>query len=232
LRVLKIKLMNLREKIIRASHKAKACHIGSALSCVEIIEAIAEVMNDEDVFIFAKASGVATLYCYMHGWEKAAKYLKKYPLPSKQVPGVIWSGGSLGMGLSVACGMAYSDRNRKVYCLISDGELQEGQTQEVLMFSRHHNLSNLICIVDNNGLQSLGKTKEILNPFHDIAGIDGHDKEVLKKTFKVKTNFFKFIVANTIKGKGVSFMEKDRVGYHYTNLDEHGLTQAILELNS
>jgi transketolase len=221
--------MNLREKILKASFLSGACHIGSALSCVEIIEAVYEYKSPKDIFIFAKASGVATLYCYLHPLEKAWKYLKKYPLPNRKVPGVIWSGGSLGQGLSVAVGIALADRTRKVYCLISDGELQEGQTQEALMFARHHELSNLICIIDNNVFQSIGKTSKILKVCDYSFGIDGHNNAAIKKSFNTITNHFKLIQANTVKGKGVDFMEYNN-DWHYNNLDETKLKEAILQV--
>jgi transketolase len=230
-----IQMSSLRKKIIEASFLSGACHIGSALSCVEIIESIFLMKNPEDFFIFAKASGVATLYCKLHP-EKAAKYLKSYPLPSKEVPGVIWSGGSLGMGLSIATGMALADRSRRVFCLISDGELQEGQTWEAIMFANQHKLNNLIVFCDRNGLQALGNTEEIcaLEPLGDkfrafnwdCYEIDGHYKiDIIGKTEKPQ-----IIICHTIKGKGVYFMENE-VSWHYRNLTPELLEQAIKELD-
>lgn len=235
--------MNLREKIIRSSFLAGACHIGSALSVVEIVEAVYEVKKSKDIFIFAKASGVSVLYCYLHPIEKAAKYLKAYPLPSREVPGVNagWSGGSLGMGLSVAAGMAYADRKRKVYCLISDGELQEGQTWEAIMFVGYHKLNNLVLIVDDNRMQSLGAIKDVIdldpkiNKFIEFRwsalNIDGHDKGMLVDCLKMETEKPKVIIANTVKGKGIKEFEND-YRWHYKNLTQDRFTQALLELNT
>lgn len=230
----------LRKKILTTSFKAGACHIGSSLSCVEIIEAIYSIKNPSDFFIFAKASGIATLYCKLHP-KKATEYLKNYPLSSKEVPGVIWSGGSLGMGLSIACGLAFADRTKKVYCLCSDGELQEGQFWEAIMFASHHHLSNLIVIIDRNGLQALGNTEDIcqLNPLDDkfkafnwdIAEVDGHNQKEIENILNSKGNNPFVIIANTIKGKGVDFMENN-YKYHYENLDETRLKTAILQLSS
>lgn len=227
---------SFRKKILTASFEANACHIGSALSCVEIIESIFLMKNPSDFFIFSKASGVATLYCKLHP-DKASEYLKKYPLPSKEVPGVIWSGGSLGMGLSIACGLALADRSKRVYCLISDGELQEGQTWEAIMFANQHKLNNLIVFVDRNGLQALGNTEDIcaLEPLFDkfksfgwdCYEIDGHYKiDIIGKTEKPQ-----IIICHTIKGKGVDFMENN-YKYHYENLDEERFKEAILQLSS
>ena len=242
----------LRKKIIQASYEAKACHIPSALSCCDIVEAVYGVKKPEDIFIFAKATGVCALYCYLHP-EKAAEYIKKYPLPSKEVEGIIFSAGSLGQGLSVACGLALADRTRKVYCLISDAECQEGQVWEAIMFAAHHKLSNLICIVDRNFYQALGKTEEIMeleplmNKFvsfgwHSVYCVDGNDIKMVKESLKEPdriTNGIewfpnmekrpKIITAETTKGKGISFMENDN-SWHYRNLSETQMKQALKEL--
>lgn len=236
--------MNLREKILKSSFKAGACHIGSALSCVEIVESIYEVKKPEDIFLFAKASGVATLYCYLHPVEKAWKYLKKYPLPSNKVPGVIWSGGSCGTGLSVAVGIALAKKKEKktgkVYCLISDGELNEGQVWEAIAFSAHHKLDNLVVVVDKNGYQSLGKTEDIIDLSNlyeiidnfgwKVVECDGHNKEDLKDFMKIQIEKKPLmIIANTIKGNGVDFMEDSNL-WHYKNLDLQGFKSAILQV--
>lgn len=231
-------MSSLRKKIIISSYEAGACHIGSALSCVEIIEAIYSVKTSEDVFIFAKASGVSALYCHLHP-EKASEYLKKYPLPSKEVPGVIWSGGSLGMGLSIATGMALADRSRKVFCLISDGELQEGQTWEAIMFASHHKLDNLIVFVDRNGLQALGNTEDIcaLEPLCEkfrafgwnATRVNGHNKEEIIKCLKIEGPLI--IIAETIKGKGFKEAENN-YKWHYENLNETRFKEAVLQLST
>jgi transketolase len=226
--------MNIRAKIIEASYKANACHIGSALSCAEIIEAIHSVKGI-DLFLFSKASGILAYYCYLYGVDKATELIKKYPLPSKEA-GCIWTGGSLGQGLSVACGLALA--GKKVYCLISDGELQEGQTWEAIMFASHHRLKNLIVVVDRNGLQALGKTESInaLEPLEDkfrafgwnISEVDGHSVKELIRALKQrhKPNV---IIANTIKGKGVDFMEGN-YEWHYKNLSKEEYEKAIFQV--
>lgn len=229
----------LRKRIIDASYKAHACHIGSALSCVEILEAIYEVKSKGDKFIFSKASGVSAWYCKFFP-EKASELLKAYPLPSREA-GLIWSGGSLGMGLSVACGLALADRSKKVYVLMSDGELQEGQTWEAAMFASHHKLKNLIAVIDNNGMQALGKTKDICN-LRDIGQkfqafgwhateVDGHNVKELKLALHTR-HVPHVIVAKTIKGKGVKLIEDLGYKNHYYNLDEEGYKKAILCLNT
>lgn len=207
----------IRRNIIKASYETNACHIGSALSCVEILLEIYSKLKKEDYFVFSKASGVCALYAVLAEKgiipkEKIAYYLKKYPLPNKKVPGVILSGGSCGHGLPVACGMALADRTRKVYVLMSDAELQEGTTWECLLFKKQHKLDNLIIYVDNNGFQACGRIKDILD---------------LPWSFLEK-NGFKII--KTTKGKGISFMENNN-NWHYLNLDKTFYEEALHELS-
>ena len=207
----------LRKAIIEASYKAHACHIGSALSCVDIIWDIYNKMKLEDIFVFSKASGVAALYVVLaeNGLfpeKKVAYYLKKYPLPSRKVPGVFVDGGSLGHGLPMACGIALANRKVNVYVLMSDGELQEGTTWESLLFKKQHNLNNLKIYVDSNSYQACGKVQDILDiPWEFIV------------TSGVK-------VIDTVKGSGVSFMENNN-NWHYFNLDEDTYKKAICELS-
>jgi transketolase len=203
--------------ILKSSFEAGACHIGSALSCVDIILDIFDKKKDNDIFLFTKASGVAAFYAVLalKGYfpvEKVAEYLKQYPLANKAVPGVLHSVGSVGMGLSVAVGLALSDRSRNVYCLISDGQLDEGVTYEAALFSKQHNLTNLYVIVDNNSLQACGKTNDILNL--DTA-IDFYNK-----------TFPHFENRITIKGGNIPFLA-NQVSSHYCNLSEGQLIEAL-----
>lgn len=207
----------MRLAVVSNSYKVGACHIGSALSCVDIlVDLYWRVLKKGDVFLFSKASGAAALYCVLaeKGYfpkSKVAYYLKHYPLASREVPGVIHSVGSLGHGLPVACGLALADRKRKVYCLISDAEMQEGTFWESLLFKWQHNLRNLKIIVDANGLQACGWVDDILT----IPIIEDEDIKVVRTT----------------KGKGVSFLENE-VGSHYLNLNKETYAQAVLELDT
>ncbi len=158
----------LRKLILNASYESGACHIGSALSCIDILVEIFNKKKENDLFIFSKASGVAAYYAILAEKgiipeNKVAYYLKNYPLVSKEVPSVLWSGGSLGHGLPVAAGLALADRTRDVYVMMSDGEIQEGTTWESAMFASHHKLKNLKVYIDKNGLQACGATKDILD---------------------------------------------------------------------
>jgi transketolase len=211
----------VRRDIIEMSYRAKACHIGSALSCVDIlVDLHFGIMQPRDLFLFTKASGVAAYYAVLaqKGVLKRAdlaKWLAKYPLPSKEVPGVIHSVGSVGMGLSVAVGLALADRTRDVFVLISDGQLQEGVTYEAALFARQHELKNLWVYCDNNNIQACGFTNDIINV---RTAVEFHEK-----------TWPNFISRSTIKGEGVSFMEC-RVDWHYRNLDHDLYKKALKEL--
>jgi len=219
------KLRQLKKDILVSSFNAGACHIGSALSCIDILyDIFYRLIEKDDIFIFGKASGVSALYVILadKGYfpkEKLADYLKKYPLASKEVNGVIHSVGSCGHGLNVAAGIALGKKmkqeNGKVYCLIGDGECQEGSVYEAILFARHHNLDNLHLYVDNNGLQALGKTSEIIG---------------LHSAFTFMKNALPNVkIIKTIKGQGVSFLE-NKIESHYMNLTKELLNKALCEI--
>ena len=215
------KISQIKKDVLVASYDAWACHIGSALSCVDILVNLFYVQKIKpEQFLFSKASGVATYYAILAdlGYfpkEKLAEYLKNYPLPSTEVPGVVHSFGSLGHGLSVACGMALGDRENEYYVLLSDGECQEGSTLEAVSFAKHHKLDNLYVIVDDNKNQALGKTKDILN----MGGIFEFMKNTLPNCE----------IVETVKGSGVDFMENDN-SWHYRNLDKEHLEKALAQI--
>ena len=216
-----MKNQDLRKLIIETSYKAKACHIGSALSCIDIIDSIYKIKKQEDLFIFSKASGICALYVVLakHGIIKEKKisyYLKHYPLPHSKVPGVIWSGGSLGHGLPVAVGLALADRTRKVYVLMGDAEIACGTTFESIVFAKHHKLTNLKIYIDKNKLQACGTTKEILDIDEAL--------QFLKQLFPIK-------VIRTIKGKGIDFMENN-YEWHYLNLTPELYEKALLQVSN
>lgn len=215
------KTSQIKKDILNASYEAGACHIGSALSCVDIlVNLFYNVLKDEDIFLFSKASGVAALYAILadKGYfpkEKIARYLKNYPLPSKEVPGIIHSLGSLGHGLPVACGLALADRTRNVYVLLSDGECQEGSTFEAVLFAKQHSLKNLFVIVDDNKFQACGATKDIL---------------ALETVFEFMKNSLPNVeIVDTVKGAGVDFMENKNC-WHYENLTKKFLDEALCQI--
>lgn len=236
----------IRQNILKTSFESKACHIGSALSCVEILVSLYfKILKKRDIFLFSKGSGAAALYVVLAEKgiirrQKLAFYLKRYPLASKEVPGIIWSAGSLGHGLPVATGIALADRKRKVYCLVSDGELQEGTTWESALFANHHHLDNLAVIVDRNYFQACGKTEKILKleSLKDkwesfgwqTKEIDGHSFSEIESASKVKHKKPLIIIAKTVKGKGVDFMENN-FQWHYLNLSSELYEKAFLQVS-
>jgi transketolase N-terminal domain/subunit len=161
--------MNLKAKILEVSYKAGACHIGSALSCAEIVE---KLNKKDGIIVFSKASGICALLCTRYTVDTAVKLLRAKPAGL----------GSLGHGLPIAVGMALGAPLVNIYCVMGDAELQEGTTWECLLFKRQHKLKNLHIYVDWNGYQACGKTKDILqlpekflkkNGFHLIKTVKG-----------------------------------------------------------
>ena len=247
-------LKNIRINILKLSNKAKSSHIGSSLSIVEILYVLYfRILRKKDRFILSKGHAALSLYCTL--FEK--KILNKKELysfghngtklmahVSHKVKGVEFSTGSLGHGLPVAVGKALffksKNLNNKVYVLISDGELNEGSTWESLLFACHHSLDNLIIILDNNKIQSMGPVNNIikLEPIKkkiqafgaSVFKCNGHKIDKIIKIFNLKNkNKPKFIIADTIKGKGVSFMESNNL-WHYKNPDDRQLVKAIKEI--
>ena len=181
----------------------------------------------------------------LKGFRKIDSYLQGHP-DMKKIPGVDITSGSLGQGLSVANGMALAaklnNKDYRVYCICGDGEIEEGQVWEAAMTSSHYKLDNVCVIVDNNNLQIDGKVSEVMNPypidkkfesfgFHVII-IDGHDFNEIQKAFEEAKSVKEkptVIIAKTIKGKGVSFME-DNVSWHGKAPNEEQYNVAIDDL--
>jgi transketolase len=255
----------LRRWVIEQSLESGVGHIGSALSIIEIIAALwGHVMHapgsdepERDRFVLAKGHAALAMYGAMR-WlglldeDVFRTYcMDGSPLgvhPEKGLAGVEVGTGSLGQGLSVACGLALSLRRRqsqaRVFVLVSDAECNEGQVWEAAMFAAHHRLDNLIVTVDVNGMQALGHTQDVLSMsplsrrweafgWHAIEA-DGHDVSALVDAY---TSGFTHrsgptvILANTVLGKGISFME-DRLEWHYRNLPSDLAGRALAELGT
>ena len=251
-------IKSIKSNILQLSHKAKSSHIGGCLSIVDILVVLFNSIlrkksgkKFKDSFILSKGHACLALYCTL--FEKgilSKSYGENNTLlmshASHHVPGIKFSTGSLGHGLPVAIGSALSakkDKNdRKVYVLISDGELNEGTTWEALMFAAHHKLNNLCVIIDYNKLQSLTFVSETIKiePLAqkitsfgcEVKNINGHNILQLKKALKLKNkNKPRVIIANTIKGKGVSFMENN-IEWHYKSPNLNQLKTSIKEINN
>ena len=254
---------NIRKKIIEISYIKKAHHIGSCLSCVEIMTVLffqimkfsKKKIKQNDFFILSK--GHAALIYYLVLVQKnffSEKYLLKnflsnngtlggHPDRNKKL-GIDYCSGSLGHGISVGCGVAYSNlkekKRNKVFVLIGDGECNEGMVWESFLFAGHHKLHNLFVVIDYNKLQGFGSTNNILNlsslkkkvkSFNwNVYEADGHNiKDLISKSNKLilKKNKPNLIIANTIKGKGISFME-NKFESHYQVLNKK---EFFLSLN-
>lgn len=256
----------VRKGIVTAVHSAKSGHPGGSLSAADIYTYLYfEEMNidpkdpkkaDRDRFVLSKGHTAPGYYSTLahRGFfpvedlttlRKVGSYLQGHP-DMKHIPGVDMSSGSLGQGISAAVGMAISaklsDDDYRVYTLLGDGEIQEGQVWEASMLAGHRKLDNLVVIVDNNNLQIDGKITDVNSPypidkkfeafnFH-VINIDGNDFDQIEAAFKEarKTKGMPTaIIAKTIKGKGVSFME-DQAGWHGKAPNDEQYAQAMEEL--
>ncbi len=252
---------DVRRIILEQSMRAGVGHIGSALSIADIVAVLySDVLRipspgapDRDRFVLSKGHAALAVYAALHlrGWiseQILDTYCSDGTLlgvhPERDLSGVDFSTGSLGQGISIAGGAALAARlqgsNRRIYSLISDAECNEGSVWEAAMFAAHHQLSNMIVIVDDNKQQALGYTRDVLDlsPMEDrwaafgwdAATVDGHDAEALRGALlKSSDSRPRVVVANTVFGRGVSFME-NRIAWHYEPLSEQQFSAACREL--
>ncbi len=257
----------VRKDIVTALHAAKAGHPGGSLSAADLFTYLYfEEMNidpkdpkkaDRDRFVLSKGHTAPGLYSVLaeRGYfpkedlvtlRHLGSYLQGHP-DMKHIPGGDMSSGSLGQGISAAVGMALSAKlsndSYRVYTLLGDGEIQEGQVWEAAMFAGARKLDNLVVIVDNNGLQIDGKVEDVCSPypidkkfeafnFHVINVADGNDMAQLRVAFdeaKTVKGMPTAIVMKTVKGKGVSFME-NQVGWHGKAPNDEEYAQAMADL--
>ena len=257
----------VRKGIIIGTHAAKAGHPGGSLSAAELFTYLYfEEMNidpadpknpERDRFVLSKGHTAPGLYAALanRGYfpvedlvtlRHLGSYLQGHPCMA-HTPGVDMSSGSLGQGISAAAGMALSAKLRgkqyRVYTLLGDGEIQEGQVWEAAMFAGAKKLDNLVVIVDNNGLQIDGRIEDVNNPypidkkfeafnFHVIDVADGNDFDQLDAAFKEARQFKGMptaIIMKTVKGKGVSYME-NQVGWHGKAPNDEQYAAAMEEL--
>ncbi len=264
----KLELMKIANEVrkgaVTAVYNAKSGHPGGSLSAADIYAYLFfEEMNidpkepDRDRFVLSKGHTAPGYYAALahRGFfpvedlttlRKVGSYLQGHP-DMKHIPGVDMSSGSLGQGISAAVGMALSaklsNEDYRVYTLLGDGEIQEGQVWEAAMLASHRKLDNLVVIVDNNGLQIDGAIDEVCSPypidkkfeafnFH-VINVDGHDFDALDAAFKEARETKgqpTAIIAKTIKGKNVSFME-NQASWHGSapNAEQYAVAMADLE---
>ena len=265
---LQITACKVRMGIIESTHAAKCGHPGGSMSAADMFtylyckELNVDPKNpkweDRDRFVLSKGHTAPGLYAALalNGFfpvedlltlRKVGSYLQGHP-NMNSVPGVDMSTGSLGQGISAACGMALAakvqGKTNRVYTLLGDGEIQEGQVWEACMLASHYHLDNLCVIVDNNGLQIDGDVAKVMSPypivdkleafgFH-VTAIDGHDFDAIEealntaKTIKGRPSA---IVMKTVKGKDVSFMENN-AGWHGVAPNDAEYAQAMTELKA
>ncbi|MBE6925065.1 MAG: transketolase [Ruminococcaceae bacterium] len=268
LKQLSITACKVRMGIIESTHAAKCGHPGGSLSAADMftylyfkelnVDPKNPKWDDRDRFVLSKGHTAPGLYAALalRGFfpvedlitlRKVGSYLQGHP-NMNSVPGVDMSTGSLGQGISTACGMALAakvkGKSNRVYTLLGDGEIQEGQVWEACMFASHYKLDNLCVIIDNNGLQIDGDVAKVMSPypivdkleafgFH-VQAIDGHNFEQIDAAMeKAKTVKGQpcAIVMKTVKGKDVSFMENN-AGWHGVAPNDAQFEQAMGELKA
>lgn len=253
----------IRRRILSVLWRAKASHLGTSFSVVDILVAVYSSLDIDliksssqarDRVLLSKGHGAAALYCTLEefkllsgqeldSYHTSGSYLTGHV--SHKVPGVEHSTGALGHGLSVAIGMAIALKrmgsDSRVFCIVGDGEIQEGSVWEAVMLWKHLNLTNLTLFVDDNQISSIGPTRNVID-MHPLASrfggfglscmnVDGHDPQELSKAINEARAATSptVIICKTVKGKGASFAE-DQPIWHYRTLDDVLYSTAIEEL--
>ena len=262
------KIYNLRKtkqqcllEMLDLYKRTQAGHIGSSLSCLDLLIFLYfSRMKKSDKFILSKGHAALSLYTVLKNKGVITKktlnsfyangtLLGAHPPTCNKLNGITFGTGSLGHGLSLAVGLALSTKFTKeksnIYCLISEGDCNEGSTWEAALFAAHHKLENLIVVIDNNDIQAFGTSKEVINleslkmkweafNFEVVITENGNDFKSIFNTFKkldsTKSSKPKCIIAKTTKGSGVSFME-NKIEWHYLPINEEQFNLAKNQIN-
>lgn len=248
-------IKKVKARLLRMHYEAGIGHIGGNLSSLEIMLALHHrVMGEDDVFVLSKGHAVGALYVTL--WSRGVlsdqdlctfhaegTRLSGHP-PVRGIPEIVFATGSLGHGIGLAAGIALGKKLRspsgRVFCLTSDGEWNEGSSWESLIFAAHHKLNRLTIVLDQNGLQGFGSTRDVagIGPLADkfrafdvpALEIDGHDPDAIEKALRqTPPHGPNAVVARTVKGHGVSFME-NRMEWHYLPMTEAQYRQALSEI--
>jgi transketolase len=254
------RVFSIKMRFLAMYKKANAGHIGSSLSCAEILTFLKFAwMNESDSFTLSKGHAVAALYSLLaevgaltqaeiESYYEEGTRLPALP-PFNAIREIPFATGSLGYGLSLSAGMALAAKldgqKRRFFCLTSDGELDEGSVWEAALFISHHKLKSVVWLIDRNRIQAIGRTEEVmaLEPLdaklrafgYHVVVADGHDFSALLRARDECTRVLDeadapvAIIANTVKGNGLSFMS-DTVDCHYLPMDDAQYAQALREV--
>jgi len=245
-----------RKRLLQMHFESRVGHIGGNLSALDMIMVLYHaILEKDDVFILSKGHAAGAIYVALwslgrltddelrqfHG---EGTRLSGHPGPHCH-PDIPFATGSLGHGLSLAAGIALGKTLQgqpgRVFCMLSDGELQEGSTWEALIFAAHHRINPLTILIDANGLQGFGSTREVagleltVSKFREFGlpaeEIDGHDLDAVAAACRGGSPGARVVIAHTCKGRGVSFME-DRMDWHYLPMTEPQYRQALKEVDA
>ena len=246
-----------RIDVLKMTHAAQSSHVGSNLSCIDLLSVIYNLVDlsrlgelTKDVVLVKPWAAAAVYACLVAKGFLPEEAITRYgedkwtTILEPMLPYIPFATGAMGYNLPAAVGFALAKKIKqeegRVYCVISDGECQIGSTWESALIAAHHLLDNLTVIIDNNGFQAMGRTKEILNihPLVDkwrsfgwfVQTIDGHDLQTIESRLKSPDSGNpRVFIADTIKGKGVSFFQNDNL-WHYSHVSESVLNEALKEL--
>ncbi len=250
--------IDLRRKLLSLYYGANAGHIGSSLSCIDVLIALFGIKTDAERVILSKGHAAAALYCVLNHigeiddltletFYKNGTKLSAHPSANSFL-NIPFALGSLGHGFPIACGIAQANQLLKnsdyVYVVMSDGDTNEGTTWEAAHYAVAKKLSNLMVIIDKNNLQGFGRTMDILGDTannevwshigFEVIEADGHDVAQFKERLQLlkgSSDKPKLIIANTIKGKGVDYME-NKMEWHYLPMNAEQYTQALNSLST
>ena len=249
----------LRKKILELHNMANSGHIGCSLSCIDIMISILKFKEERDTFILSKGHAATALYSILNemgeipdeamgSFYKNATTLPAHPAPMKY-EAIPFATGSLGHGLPLATGIAKANKLKSSdgisYVLMSDGETNEGTTWEAGHFAVAHKLDNLVVFVDKNGLQGFGNTVDILGDTasaklweaigFEVIQVDGHSISAMvaakQKMTDNRNGQPKLVIANTVKGKGISYME-NKMDWHYLPMSEAQYAEAVKKIET
>jgi len=244
----------IRADVIRMAGSAEGAHVGGSLSCADLIAVLyAELLRPGDSFVLSKGHAAPALYSALAQLGRIpVSELDSYAQPGSRLfghppydlPGVEFATGSLGHGLGLSVGLSLAEQlsggDRHVYALLGDGELQEGSVWEAALLAGHRKLPGLVAAVDRNGLQITGRTEDCvtLEPLDakfaafgwQVRTIDGHDLSVLREALWPSTAGPVAVIARTVKGRGVPFLEQ-RVASHYAKLKPALVRRALAALS-